>query len=31
LFRQDAPGQWDGVFQRIRSELSNAVKSRGAP
>jgi tetratricopeptide (TPR) repeat protein len=28
LFRQDAPGEWDAVFQRIQSELSSAVKNR---
>ena len=30
LFRQAAPGEWDGVFQRIRGELSSAVKNRCA-
>jgi len=31
IFRQDAPGDWDGVVARIKRELERLVESRQAP
>lgn len=28
LYRQDAPGNWDGVFERIRSDLARAAAEK---